>query len=104
MSNRQMQTMPYGTTFTAPMYQDEALNQQVSRLAETSLALAEHTVLQMQLHTALTQQVMSNTAALAASEEYFCQIAPSGRDAYHFIVEAYSRLEMKAIWGGQGNE
>lgn len=100
MSNYQMQTIPYATPYAAPVYQDEALNQQVSRLAETSLALAEHTALQNQLYTALTQQVMSNTAALASSEEYFNQIAPSGREEYRFIVQAYSRLAMKAIWTG----
>ncbi len=100
MSNYQMQTIPYGTTYAAPVYQDEALNQNVSKLAETSLALAEHASLQMQLYTALTQQIMSNTAALAASEEYFSQITPSGREDYRFIVQAYSRLAMKAVWTG----
>lgn len=100
MSNYQMQTIPYATPYAVPVYQDEALNQQVSRLAETSLALAEHTALQSQLFAALTQQVMSNTAALAASEEYFNQIAPSGREEYRWIVQAYSRLAMKAIWTG----
>lgn len=100
MSNYQMQTIPYATPYATPVYQDEALNQQVSRLAETSLALAEHTSLQMQLYTALTQQVMSNTAALAASEEFFNQIAPAGREEYRFIVQAYSRLAMKAVWTG----
>ena len=100
MSNYQMQTIPYGTTYAAPVYQDEALNQNVSKLAETSLALAEHTSLQMQLYTALTKQVMDNTAALAASEEFFNQIAPAGHEEYRFIVQAYSRLAMKAIWAG----
>lgn len=100
MSNYQMQTIPYGTTYAAPVYQDEALNQNVSKLAETSLALAEHAALQNQLYTALTKQVMSNTAALAMSEEYFDQIAPAGREEYRFIVQAYSRLAMKAVWTG----
>lgn len=100
MSNYQMQTIPYGITYAAPVYQDETLNQNVSRLAETSLALAEHAALQNQLYTALTQQVMSNTAALAMSEEYFNQIAPAGREEYRFIVQAYSRLAMKAVWTG----
>lgn len=96
MSNYQMQTIPYAT----PVYQDEALNRSVSKLAETSLALAEHTALQNQLYTALTKQVMSNTAALAASEEYLSQLVPGGREEYRFIVQAYSRLAMKAVWTG----
>lgn len=100
MSNYQMQTIPYGTTYAATVYQDEALNRQVSRLAETSLVLAEHTALQSQLFAALTQTVMNNTAALAMSEEYFNQIAPAGREDYRWIVQAYSRLAMKAIWTG----
>ena len=100
MSTYQMQTVPYGTTYAAPVYQDEGLNQSISKLAETSLALAEHTALQNQLLTALTKQVMSNTAALAMSEEYFCQVAPRGSEEYRWIVQAYSRLAMRAVWMG----
>ena len=100
MSTYQMQTVPYGTTYAAPVYQDEQLNQGISKLAETSLALAEHTALQNQLLTALTKQVMSNTAALAMSEEFFNQTAPAGREDYRFIVQAYSRLAMRAVWMG----
>ena len=101
MSTYQMQTVPYDTTYAAPVYQDEQLNQSIiSKLAETSLALAEHTALQGQLYAALTQPVMSNTAALAASEDYFNQIAPSGREEYRYIVQAYSRLAMRAVWTG----
>lgn len=100
MSTYQMQTVPYGTTYAAPVYQDEQLNQSISKLAETSLALAEHTALQNQLLTALTKQVMSNTAALAMSEDYFNQIAPAAREDYRWIVQAYSRLAMRAVWTG----
>lgn len=100
MSTYQMQTVPYGTTYAAPVYQDEGLNQSISKLAETSLALAEHTALQGQLYAALTKQVMSNTAALAMSEDYFNQIAPAGREDYRWIVQAYSRLAMRAVWTG----
>lgn len=100
MNNYQMQTIPYGTMYAAPVYQDEGLNQSVSRLAETSLALAEHTALQSQLFAALTQQVMNNTAALASQAAYLTQIAPSGSEEYQFLLKAYSRLAMKAIWAG----
>lgn len=100
MSTYQMQTVPYGTTYAAPVYQDEGLNQSISKLAETSLALAEHTALQNQLLTALTKQVMDNTAALAMSEEYFCQVAPRASEEYRWIVQAYSRLAMRAVWTG----
>lgn len=96
MSNYQMQTVPQ----IIAVYQDEELNRQVARLSETTLALAEHTALQNQLYTALTKQVMNNTAALAASEDYFNQIAPSGREEYRLIVQAYARLAMKAVWTG----
>lgn len=100
MSTYQMQTVPYGTTYAAPVYQDEQLNQGISKLAATSLALAEHTALQGQLYAALTKQVMSNTAALAMSEDYFCQVAPRGSEEYRLIVETYAKLALKYVWTG----
>ena len=47
-----------------------------------------------------TKQVMDNTAALAMSEEYFCQVAPRASEEYRWIVQAYSRLAMRAVWTG----
>lgn len=98
-NNYQLQTMFSGNSY-APAYQDKGVNETAIITAEASYALAEQAAFRDKLFSALTKQVLDNTAALATSEAYYNQIAPSGREEYRFILQAYARLAMEAVWGG----
>ena len=68
--------------------------------AENTFAMAEYIAFCDKLTYALAQQAMSNTAMLATAEAHFSQIAPSGSDQYHAILQAYTKLAIAKFTGG----
>lgn len=69
--------------------------------AERAYELAELSSFRDNLRVALVKQVMDNTAMLATAEAACLQLAPSGKDEYRLIVQAYARMALTEIAGGE---
>ena len=76
------------------------LSENTNALAVNSYQLAELSAFRDKLTAARTFQALGNTAALAAMETYYNQIAPIGREEYRALVKSYVYTAALEIMGG----
>ncbi len=95
-NNHQLQT----AKTTTPIIHTPTMMRSSSELADISFSLAERAAFNDKLKAALSKQVMDNTAALASTEAYYNQIAPTAKEEFHKIIQTYARMAMFEIWGG----
>jgi hypothetical protein len=64
------------------------------RLAEITYALAENAALQIASRRRWPSRSWTTRQPLATVEDYYNQIAPSGREEFRLIVQTYARLAL----------
>lgn len=78
----------------------KALDENTAALAVNSYQLAELSAFRDKLNASVTLHALENTAALAARESYYLQIAPIAREEYRAIVKSYAYTAILEIMGG----